>query len=49
VLYHLFVITPMQAYVGEFLQTFKEFPQRQKAKSFNLDDVMKEMQQSPKK
>jgi arylsulfatase A-like enzyme len=48
VLDHLFVITPMQGYVGEFLQTFKEFPQRQKAASFNLDDVMREMQQPQK-
>ena len=40
VLDHLFVITPMQAYVGGFLQTFKEYPQRQKAASFNLDSVL---------
>jgi arylsulfatase len=35
-----FVLTPAQAYVGKFLETFKEFPQRQKAASFNLEEVM---------
>jgi hypothetical protein len=27
------------AYVGQFLLTFKDFPQRQKAASFNMDEV----------
>ena len=35
-----------RAYVGEFLQTFKEYPQRQKAETFNLDDVLKKLQDS---
>ena len=35
-----YVVTPAQAYVGKFLETFKEFPQRQKAASFNLEEVM---------
>jgi arylsulfatase len=35
-----YVVTPAQAYVGKFLDTFKEFPQRQRAASFNLDEVM---------
>ncbi len=30
-------------YVGMFLESFKEFPQRQKAASFNLDEVMEQM------
>jgi arylsulfatase len=29
--------------VAEFLQTFKEFPPRQKAASFSLDQVMQKM------
>jgi len=29
--------------VGQFLESFKEFPQRQKAASFNLDEVMRKM------
>jgi arylsulfatase len=43
---HAFVFVPAQAFVGQFLATFKEFPQRQKAASFNLDDVMKSMQEN---
>jgi arylsulfatase A-like enzyme len=35
-----FLLVPAQAYVGEFLKTFKEFPPRQKAASFSLDQVM---------
>ena len=31
---------PMQAVVGMFLQTFQEFPQRQKSASFNIDQVL---------
>jgi arylsulfatase len=36
---HAFMLVPAQAYVGQFLATFKEYPQRQKAASFNLDEV----------
>jgi len=35
-----FLLVPAQVYVGEFLKTFKEFPPRQKAASFSLDEVM---------
>jgi arylsulfatase len=35
-----FMLVPAQAYVGQFLETFKEFPPRQKAASFSLDEVM---------
>jgi arylsulfatase A-like enzyme len=37
---HMFVIAPAAAYVGNWLQSFKEFPPRQKPGSFNLDRVM---------
>ena len=43
---HVFLLVPAQAFVGEFLQTFREYPQRQKAASFNLDDVLRKMQES---
>ena len=36
---HFFLVTPAQTIVGQFIQTFKEFPQRQKTGSFNLDAV----------
>jgi len=35
-----YVLVPAQDYVGQFLATFKEFPPRQKAASFSLDQVM---------
>ena len=37
---HRFMFVPAQDVVAEFLMTFKEFPQRQKAASFNLDEVL---------
>ncbi|MFO0232542.1 MAG: sulfatase-like hydrolase/transferase, partial [Burkholderiales bacterium] len=36
----MFVIAPAGAYVGRWLQSFREFPPRQKPGSFNLDRVM---------
>jgi arylsulfatase len=39
----VFLMVPAQTYVKEFLMTFKEFPPRQKAASFNLDQVMEKM------
>jgi hypothetical protein len=38
-----FVLVPAQQYVGQFLNTFKEFPPSQKSGSFSLDDVMKSL------
>src|SRR5579883_814378 len=46
---HVFLLVPAQDYVGNFLMTFKEYPQRQKAASFNLDEVMKKLQENPGK
>ena len=37
---HMFVIAPSAAYVGQWLQSFREFPPRQKPGSFSLDRVM---------
>jgi arylsulfatase len=41
-----YLLVPAQAYVGEFLKTFKEFPPRQKAASFSLDQVMESLSPS---
>ncbi len=41
-----FLLVPAQDYVGKFLMTFKEYPPRQKAASFNLDDIMKKLIES---
>jgi arylsulfatase len=43
---HVYLLVPAQAYIGEFLATFREYPQRQKAASFNLDDVLRRLQES---
>src|SRR5262245_33199084 len=42
-----FLLVPAQALVGQWLQSFKEFPPRQKPASFSLDRVMEQLS-SPK-
>lgn len=42
----IFLLGPAQGYVGKFLTTFKEFPPRQKAGSFNLEGIMRTMQEA---
>lgn len=37
------VVLPAQAYVGQFLESFKAFPPRQKAASLSLDQVMESL------
>jgi len=37
---HMFMIAPAAAYVGQWLQSFREFPPRQKPGSFSLERVM---------
>lgn len=37
---HMFLIAPAGAYVGQWIQSFKDFPPRQKPGSFNLERVM---------
>jgi hypothetical protein len=43
---HAFLLVPAQAYVGQFLATFADYPQRQKASSFNMDEVMTKLGES---
>ena len=38
-----FLIVPSQAVVAKWLESFKEFPIRQKPASFNLDEVMQKL------
>jgi len=40
---HAFMMVPAQVFVGNFLKTFIEFPPRQKAASFSLDQVMEKL------
>jgi arylsulfatase len=46
---HVFALVPAQDYVGQFLTTFRDYPQRQKAASFNMDEVMQKLKESPAK
>ena len=42
----VYLLVPAQAYVGNFLKTFKDYPPRQKAASFSLEKVLKKLEQS---
>ena len=42
----VFLLVPAQVYVGQFLATFQDYPPRQKAASFSLDQVMEKLQLS---
>jgi arylsulfatase len=42
---HAYLLVPSQAYVGKFIASFKDFPPRQKAASFSMDEVLKKMQE----
>ncbi|MEE4258060.1 MAG: arylsulfatase [Bacteroidales bacterium] len=39
-----YLMVPAQTFVGSFLMTFQEFPPRQKAASFSLDQVMEKLE-----
>jgi arylsulfatase len=40
---HAFVLVPAQAYVAQVLATFRDFPPRQKAASFSVDQVLEQL------
>jgi arylsulfatase A-like enzyme len=42
---HAFLLVPAQSVVGDFLATFAEFPPRQKAASFTVDQVLEKLTQ----
>ena len=42
---HAFLLVPAQQYVGQFLATFKDYPPRQKAASFTIDQALEKLQQ----
>jgi hypothetical protein len=46
VISHAFLVVAVQAEVGKFLATFKEFPPRQRPASFSVDQIVEKMQQS---
>jgi arylsulfatase len=40
---HVYLLLPAQDYVARFLGTFKDYPPRQKAASFTIDQVMEQL------
>ncbi len=44
----MWTFVPAQQIVGEFLATFKEYPQRMPIASLSVDDVLKKLQTAPK-
>ena len=42
-----YMLVPAQTYVGNFLGTLREFPPRQKAASFSIDQVMEQLSRPP--
>ena len=46
VLDHVFLLYPAQNIVAQQIQSFLEFPPRQKPASFNLDSVLSKMQEA---
>lgn len=43
---HAFLLVPAQGYVAGFLMTFKDYPQRQKAATFNMDEVLAKLRET---
>lgn len=41
-----YLLVPAQQYVGQFLATFQDYPPRQKAASFSLDQVMEQLSEA---
>jgi arylsulfatase len=41
----IYILVPAQAFVGQFLMTFKDFPPRQAPASFSLDQVMQKLRE----
>jgi len=41
---HAFMLVPTQSYVAKFVATFKDFPPRQNAVSFSIDQALEKMQ-----
>jgi arylsulfatase A-like enzyme len=43
---HLFLVVPSQAYIVDFIKTFKEFPPRQKPATFGIDQALEQLQRT---
>jgi hypothetical protein len=40
----MWVYQPIRGFVGNFLKSFQEFPQRQKSATLNIGNVLKRME-----
>ena len=40
---HIFLVAPSQAYVGQFLDTFRSYPPRQLPASFSIDGILEQL------
>ncbi|HJZ60059.1 MAG TPA: arylsulfatase [Gemmataceae bacterium] len=43
-----FLLVPAQAYVAKWIESFKDFPPRQKPASFSIDEVMRKLEEGPR-
>ena len=43
----VFLLVPAQVFVGQWISSFREFPPRQKASSFSLDQVLEKLKEGP--
>jgi arylsulfatase len=43
----VFALVPAQTFVAEYIQTFEEFPPRQKPAKFNVDDALATLKTAP--
>ena len=43
---HAYLLVPAQDYVGQFLMTLKDYPPAAEGSRFNMDEVMKQLQES---
>src|SRR5262245_5739788 len=43
----IFALVPAQAFVAQWLASFKDFPPRQKLASFSIDQVMDKLNEAP--
>ena len=42
-LYHAFLLVLVQDYVGQFLLAFRDYSQRQRAATFNMDEILSKL------
>lgn len=43
---HAFLVVPSQTYIVKFIETFKEYPPRQKPASFGIDQALETLRET---